>query len=73
MKLTITKSSGTKLIKEFKDVEVESAKANGTKLIKEFGDLDISAAKANGWEELDKPKPKSKPKAKVFKKVKGGK
>ena len=48
-------------------------KANGIKLIKEFGDLDISAAKANGWEELDKPKPKSKPKAKLFKKAKGAK
>ena len=48
-------------------------KANGIKLIKEFGDLDISAAKANGWEELDNPKPKSKPKAKLFKKAKGAK
>ena len=48
-------------------------KANGTKLTKEFRDQDISAAKADGWEELDKPKPKSIPKAKVFKKVKGGK
>ena len=29
MKLTITKSNGTKLIKEFKDADIESAKANG--------------------------------------------
>ena len=29
MKLTITKSNGTKLIKEFNDADVESAKANG--------------------------------------------
>ena len=29
MKLTITKENGTKLIKEFKDADVESAKANG--------------------------------------------
>tara|TARA_Y100001938_G_scaffold148890_1_gene233921 strand:- start:2646 stop:2792 length:147 start_codon:yes stop_codon:yes gene_type:complete len=29
MKLTITKSSGKVLIKEFKDVDVETAKANG--------------------------------------------
>ena len=29
MKLTITKENGTKLIKEFRDSDVESAKANG--------------------------------------------
>ena len=29
MKLTITKENGTKLIKEFMDSDVESAKANG--------------------------------------------
>ena len=29
MKLTITKTGGTKLIKEFKDADIESAKANG--------------------------------------------
>ena len=29
MKLTITKENGTKLIKEFMDADVESAKANG--------------------------------------------
>ena len=31
MKLTITKSNGTKLIKEFAEVDLESAKANGWK------------------------------------------
>ena len=31
MKLTITKSSGTKLIKEFKAADIEAAKANGWK------------------------------------------
>ena len=29
MKLTITKENGTKLIKEFRDSDLESAKANG--------------------------------------------
>ena len=29
MKLTITKSNGTKLIKEFRESDLESAKANG--------------------------------------------
>ena len=29
MKLTITKVNGTKLIKEFRDSDLESAKANG--------------------------------------------
>ena len=29
MKLTITKENGTKLIKEFRESDVESAKANG--------------------------------------------
>ena len=29
MKLTITKENGTKLIKEFRDSDVETAKANG--------------------------------------------
>tara|TARA_Y100000310_G_scaffold135316_1_gene134194 strand:+ start:500 stop:646 length:147 start_codon:yes stop_codon:yes gene_type:complete len=29
MKLTITKSNGTKLIKEFNGADIESAKANG--------------------------------------------
>ena len=33
MKLTITKSNGTKLIKEFKDADIESAKANGWKVV----------------------------------------
>ena len=33
MKLTITKSNGTKLIKEFNATDVESAKANGWKEI----------------------------------------
>ena len=33
MKLTITKENGTKLIKEFMDADVESAKANGWKEI----------------------------------------
>ena len=31
MKLTITKENGTKLIKEFKEADVEAAKANGWK------------------------------------------
>ena len=31
MKLTITKSSGKVLIKEFNDADIESAKANGWK------------------------------------------
>ena len=29
MKLTITKSGGTKLIKEFAEADIEAAKANG--------------------------------------------
>jgi len=29
MKLTITKKGGTKLIKEFRESDIESAKANG--------------------------------------------
>ena len=48
MKLTITKSNGTKLIKEFKTADVESAKSNG------WEEVDKPKAKAPAKSKGDK-------------------